>query len=140
MVFHFPMQYFRQIFLTFSYTRTVKLKLWILEFRVAWILGHYATGRLKLCHTHTAETEVSKSPSCPVQRTSGNEFSEFPKMYQSVSLCQVIQVVTTTWLFLTREKQENFSYTPTLRISILGYLLQSKNCGNVIRNSSHYTE
>ncbi len=67
------------------------------------VSSHLNTERLcnweaQIVHyTHTAETEVSESPSYPVQWTSRNEFSEFPKMYQSASLCQVIQVVTTTW-------------------------------------------
>ncbi len=67
-------------------------------------------------HTRTAETEVSESPSYPVQWTFRNECSKFPKKYQSASLYQVIQVVMMTWLFLTittaieREKQEDFGY------------------------------
>ncbi len=74
-------------------THTVKLKSQILKFRVAWILGDYATGRLKL----RVALPKLKSPSRPVQRTSGNEFNKFPKTYQSASLCQVIQVVMTAW-------------------------------------------
>ncbi len=93
------------------------------------------------CHTHTVETEVTESPSCPVQWTSRNEFSsEFPKMYQSTSLRQVIQVALTTWLFLTREKQEDFSYTSTIEKNLNCRLLQPKNCRIVIQNSLHSTE
>ncbi len=40
-----------------------------------------------------------------------------------------------------REKKEDFGYTPTLRrISIVGYLLQPKDCRNVILNSLYSTE
>ncbi len=98
----------------------------IFKFWVARILRDYATGRIKL--SVILILPKLKSPGCPVQWTSRNEFSEFPKkvlkcfIMSSDSNSDDDMIISYYYHRYRKKKQEDFAYTPTLRrISIIGY-------------------